>query len=137
MKLLQVKTLFTGLAAMLLLASTTFAEPAFANKSSFHHGHQGSQFQVYDKYFPLHNGIHFKRGHGKGFGKFSNRGKFLGHRGLVTDRVNSNVVSVSKRRSFLATIDAGLVSVTTALFATEGRFRMPFRPVLLPGSTFL
>ena len=82
MKLLQVKTLFTGLAAMLLLASTTFAEPAFANKSSFHHGHQGSQFQVYDKYFPLHNGIHFKRGHDKGFGKFSNRGKFLGHRGF-------------------------------------------------------
>ena len=80
MKLLQVRTFFTGIAAVILLDSTTFAEPAFANKSGFHHG---SQVHLYDKFFPLHNGIYFKkRGHNKGFRKFSNGGKFLGRRGF-------------------------------------------------------
>ena len=85
MKLLQrAKTLLTGFAAVLLIASTTFAEPAFAKNSGIHHG---GKFQS-DFYF--HWG-HGKRGHGHpGHGKGAHQrsrnhfffgSKNFGHRG--------------------------------------------------------
>ncbi len=71
MRLLQrVKTLLTGVAVALLLASTTFAEPAFAKNSGIHHGGK------------FHSDFYLDWGHGKGnHHHFKNR-HFFGKKGF-------------------------------------------------------
>ena len=57
MSLRIVKTLFTGIATALVIASTAYATPAIANEKSFH----GSklQFQLDNKAKAIKTGIHF------------------------------------------------------------------------------
>ena len=72
----RAKTFLTGVAAVLLLASTTFAEPAFAEQAGFRYG----KFQ---------NELFFNFGHGKGFHQFKNR-QFFGHKGFGQRKFSRN-----------------------------------------------
>ena len=77
--LTPVKSLFTSMAVVVLLASTSIATPAFAHHNLIHHG------GIFQSEF------HFKRGFGKqGFGKgarhHSNNWYFPGNHGFVNRR---------------------------------------------------
>ena len=72
MRLLQrAKTLLTGIAVVLLFASTTYAEPALAKGVGFHHGGK------------FHSDFYFKGGHGKVFHHYDKNQHFFGKKSFI------------------------------------------------------